>query len=61
MTATKDRALRIAADISGTFTDAAAFDEAGNWLLLGKALSTPQHLVDGISASIALDAHEQIA
>ena len=33
--------LRLAADIGGTFTDIAAFDEASGRLLLGKALSTP--------------------
>ena len=39
---------RIAADIGGTFTDVAAFDEARGTLLLGKTLTTPQHLIDGI-------------
>ena len=39
---------RIAADIGGTFTDVAAFDEQRGRLLLGKTLSTPQHLIDGI-------------
>ncbi len=42
--------VRLAADIGGTFTDIAAFDEAGGRLLLGKALSTPGRLVDGIEA-----------
>ena len=40
---------RLAADIGGTFTDVAAFDEKSGRLLLGKALSTPARLVDGIS------------
>jgi N-methylhydantoinase A len=40
---------RLAADIGGTFTDIAAFDERTGRLLLGKALSTPARLVDGIS------------
>ncbi|HKB61502.1 MAG TPA: hydantoinase/oxoprolinase family protein [Burkholderiales bacterium] len=40
---------RVAADIGGTFTDIAAFDERTGRLLLGKALSTPARLVDGIS------------
>jgi len=31
---------RLAADIGGTFTDVAAFDEESGRLLLGKALST---------------------
>jgi len=43
---------RLAADIGGTFTDVAAFDEATGRLLLGKTLSTPSHLVDGISQSV---------
>src|SRR5436189_3316552 len=40
---------RLAADIGGTFTDIVAFDEKTGLLLLGKALSTPARLVDGIS------------
>jgi len=40
---------RLAADIGGTFTDIVAFDEKTGSLLLGKALSTPARLVDGIS------------
>jgi N-methylhydantoinase A len=43
------RRTRLAADIGGTFTDIAAFDERTGRLLLGKALSTPARLVDGIS------------
>ncbi len=43
---------RLAADIGGTFTDVAAFDETSNRLLLGKALSTPGRLEDGVSAGI---------
>ena len=45
--------IRIAADVGGTFTDIAAFDETTGALLLGKALSTPGSLVDGIEAGIA--------
>jgi N-methylhydantoinase A len=44
--------MRLAADIGGTFTDVAAFDEASGRLLLGKSLSTPQRLVDGISEGV---------
>jgi N-methylhydantoinase A len=44
--------LRLAADIGGTFTDIAAFDEASGRLLLGKALSTPQALVEGIESGV---------
>lgn len=40
--------LRLAVDIGGTFTDLAAFDEAGGRLLFGKALSTHDALMDGI-------------
>ena len=39
---------RIAADIGGTFTDVAAFDEKRGMLMLGKTLTTPQRLIDGI-------------
>jgi len=45
--------LRLAADIGGTFTDVAAFDAATGRLVFGKALSTPHHLVEGISAGVA--------
>ena len=44
--------IRMAADIGGTFTDIAAFDETTGKLQLGKALSTPSHLVDGINAGV---------
>ena len=40
--------LRIAADIGGTFTDVAAFDEKRGVLMLGKTLTTPHRLVGGI-------------
>src|SRR5437879_10094400 len=40
---------RLAADVGGTFPDIVAFDEKTGRLLLGKALSTPARLVDGIS------------
>src|SRR6266699_3438940 len=40
---------RLAADIGGTFTDVVSYDEKTGRLLLGKALSTPARLVDGIS------------
>ncbi|HET7366594.1 MAG TPA: hydantoinase/oxoprolinase family protein [Burkholderiales bacterium] len=43
---------RLAVDIGGTFTDVAAFDEESGRLLLGKALSTPQRLVDGITHGV---------
>jgi N-methylhydantoinase A len=45
--------LRLAADIGGTFTDIAVFDERTGRLTFGKALSTPTHLVEGITAAVA--------
>src|SRR5215469_4445448 len=45
--------LRLAADIGGTFTDVAVFDEASGKLTFGKALSTPQRLVEGINNGVA--------
>jgi N-methylhydantoinase A len=45
--------LRLAADIGGTFTDIAVFDEVTGKLTFGKALSTPAHLVEGITAGVA--------
>ena len=44
--------VRLAADIGGTFTDIAVFDERAGTLAFGKALSTPQRLVDGINAGV---------
>src|ERR1700741_4569345 len=44
---------RLAADIGGTFTDIAVFDEETGALAFGKALSTPERLVEGISAGVA--------
>jgi N-methylhydantoinase A len=43
---------RLAADIGGTFTDIVAFDEQSGRMLLGKALSTPSHLVDGVAHGV---------
>jgi N-methylhydantoinase A len=43
---------RLAADIGGTFTDVAAFDEKTGRMLLGKTLSTPARLVDGIAHAV---------
>jgi N-methylhydantoinase A len=45
--------LRLAADIGGTFTDIAVFHEKTGALTFGKALSTPERLVEGISAGVA--------
>jgi N-methylhydantoinase A len=51
--APKASSLRLAADIGGTFTDIAAFDDKTGRLIFGKALSTPQRLVDGINDGVA--------
>jgi N-methylhydantoinase A len=45
--------LRLAADIGGTFTDIAVFDDATGRLSFGKVLTTPQRLVEGINAGVA--------
>src|SRR5213592_5275447 len=44
--------MRLAADIGGTFTDIAVFDDKSGRLTFGKALSTPDRLVDGISSGV---------
>src|ERR1043166_8998139 len=44
--------IRLAADIGGTVTDVAVFDETSGALTFGKALSTPDRLVDGISKGV---------
>src|SRR5882757_355714 len=44
--------LRLSADVGGTFTDIAAFDEASGELRLGKTLTTPARLVDGIEHGV---------
>src|SRR5215475_1296843 len=45
--------LRLAADIGGTFTDIAVFDDRTGKLSFGKSLSTPHRLVEGINAGVA--------
>src|SRR3954451_18827290 len=44
--------IRLAADIGGTYTDLAVFDERTGALSFGKTLSTPQRLVDGIDKGV---------
>jgi N-methylhydantoinase A len=44
--------IRLAADIGGTFTDIAVFDDRSGAMSFGKVLSTPQRLVDGISRGV---------
>jgi len=43
---------RLAADIGGTFTDVAAFEHSSGRLLLGKSLSTPRNMVEGIASGV---------
>jgi N-methylhydantoinase A len=43
---------RIAADVGGTFTDIATFDPVTSAFRLGKTLSTPEHLVQGIAEGV---------
>ncbi|HEX5320158.1 MAG TPA: hydantoinase/oxoprolinase family protein [Stellaceae bacterium] len=45
--------IRLAADVGGTFTDIASFDEATGTLSLGKTLTTPARLADGIDTGVA--------
>jgi N-methylhydantoinase A len=45
--------VRVAVDIGGTFTDVAVFDDTTGALTVGKKLTTPEHLVDGINAGVA--------
>ncbi|MES2534366.1 MAG: hydantoinase/oxoprolinase family protein [Pseudomonadota bacterium] len=48
----KQAESRIAADVGGTFTDIAIFDEASGAIRLGKCLTTPTHLIDGINDGV---------
>ncbi len=45
-------ALRIAADVGGTFTDIAVFDEASGHIRLGKTLTTPARLIEGMNTGV---------
>ena len=47
-----DPAVRIAADVGGTFTDVAVFDEHAGTMRLGKTLSTPDRLATGIAEGV---------
>jgi N-methylhydantoinase A len=51
--ALQSECLRLAADIGGTFTDVAAFDARTHRLLLGKSMSTPRAMVEGIAGGVA--------
>ncbi len=44
--------LRIAADVGGTFTDVAIFDEKSGRIQLGKSLTTPKKLVMGMQEGV---------
>lgn len=44
--------IRAAVDIGGTFTDVVAFDDETGQLMLGKALSTPHDLIEGVVKGI---------
>src|SRR6202158_3130174 len=44
--------IRLAADIGGTFTDIAVFNDKTGRLTFGKALSTPDRWGDGISSGV---------
>ena len=46
------RPIRLGADVGGTFTDVAAFDRLTGELRLGKTLTTPSRLVEGISHGV---------
>ena len=49
---TNSKTIRLAADVGGTFTDVAAFDEHTGELRLGKTLTTPARLVSGIEQGV---------
>ena len=44
--------FRITVDIGGTFTDVVGFNEQTGEILLGKSMSTPRNLVEGIFDAI---------
>jgi len=50
---TQEMSARIAVDIGGTFTDVVGFDSQNQKLVVGKTLSTPHDLIEGIMAGVA--------
>jgi len=44
--------VRLSADVGGTFTDIAVFEQESGALRLGKTLTTPDHLVEGIDTGV---------
>lgn len=45
--------LRIASDVGGTFTDVAIFEESTGRIQLGKTLTTPSRLIEGMANGVA--------
>jgi len=45
--------IRVAADVGGTFTDVAIFDETSGDIRLGKTLTTPKRLIEGMDTGVA--------
>ena len=52
LSASNGLGLRIAADVGGTFTDVATFNAATGVIGLGKTLTTPDRLVEGIAHGV---------
>ncbi len=52
VTDSSSASIRLSADVGGTFTDVAAFNEATGELRLGKTLTTPERLVTGIENGV---------
>ena len=46
-------AIRLSADVGGTFTDVALFDESTGEIRLGKTLTTPKRLIEGMDTAVA--------
>ena len=44
--------LRVAADVGRTFADAAVFDEGSGQIRLGKTLTTPARLIEGMGQAV---------
>ena len=54
---TETRSFKVTCDVGGTFTDVVATDSAGR-IAIGKSLTTPHSLVDGLPAAIGAAAEE---
>lgn len=44
--------MRVAVDIGGTFTDVVGFDDVSQQIVVGKTLSTPRDLIEGITTGL---------